>query len=160
MYQATGSGIVVGCQQDTAWAQALDKFNECSGIVPRGGETVRVVVFQVADHSQVGLDAQEHTIIFIGFDYKGTAFSGMGIARAQVLGCSPDDKRGILPQAHEQPGDHRGDSGFPMRSGDREHLPSRQQASQDLGALEHRDASRLRRLDFDVTIGDCRRAHN
>ena len=81
--QAGRAGVIRAGQQAAARLQTGREGHKGLVEVLSRWEAVRVVVLHIGHHGQLGVQAQEHAVVFIGLDHKGLAAPGVRIG-AQV----------------------------------------------------------------------------
>ena len=125
----------------------------------RGGVAIRMVMFDVGDHQDIGRQTQEHAVIFIRFDHEIIAFARVRVLM-QVLDQPANDIRRVHAELGKTPGDHGGGCGLAVRSGHRGHFLPAGQLLKEVHALQHRDAGFLGGDDLDIRIRDRGRAND
>ncbi len=76
--QGTRTRVFGAGHQCAVCGEMLDEFHKGSLEICQGGVAIRVVVLDVGDHFDGGLQAQEHAVVFVGFDDESVAFPVLG----------------------------------------------------------------------------------
>ena len=95
--------------------QGNERF-KCGDHVLVSRVDIGVVVFQVGDHFDARLEAEEHAVVLVCFDDEGFALAGscVDVIVAQHSACN---ERWIASQFCKQECDHGGCRGFSVRPG-------------------------------------------
>jgi len=114
-------------------------------------EEVRVIVLHVGQQAEFWAQTQEHVVIFIGFDHKQVACSGMRV-RCQRANLCPEDEGWIHSQSAQHRHQHRRAGGFAMGAGNCDRLVTSSQFRQKFVSFEDGDSHLASGNDFGVIV--------
>ena len=140
---------VVGTSDDDA--VALDVVGELHESTPEAGRrrvTVGVVPLHIGDDGNLRVQAQEHVIVFVGFEHELGGAAGRGIAIDRHFGA--DDVAAVDTGPAQHLDDHGRGRRLAMGAGHGNQPAIGQQHGQELAALDDRQPQFLRRLALGV----------
>jgi hypothetical protein len=118
-----------------------------------GAGVVHVVIFDVGDDGDFGVEAEKGAVAFVGFGDEPFAAAEFGVA-VEVVDVAADDDGGVEAGFFEHEGDHGGGGGLAVGAGNGDAAPLVHEGGDHFGTVVYGQALRLGGGDFGVAAGD------
>ena len=131
--------VVAADQGEAVKRQAVDEAHKGVAQVVHVLVVVQVVVVDIGDHGDGGLQLQEAGEGLAGLGHEVVALAQAGVAAAQGVQHAADDDGGVQAALGQHQRGHAGGGGLAVGAGDADPVLQAHQLVEHLGARDHRD---------------------